>query len=70
MNQDPITFRPTHTLVLTANDEPVLTDPAVRARVRLIPCEGDPEQVRRPERRSGTSPAPAWRAEAPACWPR
>jgi hypothetical protein len=46
MNQDPITFRPTHTLVLTANDEPVLTDPAVRSRVRLIPCEGDPELVR------------------------
>ena len=65
MNQDPITFRPTHTLVLTANDEPVLTDHAVRARVRLIPCEGDPELVSSTRTAIGHVSSPVWRAEAP-----
>ena len=65
MNQDPITFRPTHTLVLTANDEPLLTDPAVRARVRLLPCEGDPEQVRAARAALGHVSGPVWRREAP-----
>lgn len=65
MNQDPITFRPTHTLVLTANDEPVLTDPAIRSRVRLIPCDGDPEEVQRTRAAIGHVSSPAWQAEAP-----
>lgn len=65
MNQDPITFRPTHTFVLTANDEPTLTDPAVRSRVRLIPCEGDPEAVRQTRAAIGHISSAAWRAEAP-----
>jgi DNA polymerase I-like protein with 3'-5' exonuclease and polymerase domains/phage/plasmid-associated DNA primase len=65
MNQNPITFRPTHTLVLTANDEPMLTDPAVRSRTRLIPCVGDPEQVGLARAAIGHVSGPAWRAEAP-----
>ena len=65
MNQNPITFRPTHTLVLTANDEPVLTDPAIRSRARLIPCDGDPELVRRARAAIGHVSGPAWRREAP-----
>jgi P4 family phage/plasmid primase-like protien len=65
MNQDPITFRPTHTLVLTANDEPVLTDPAIRARVRLIPCDGDPEEVAATRAAIGHVSGTTWRAEAP-----
>lgn len=65
MNQNPITFRPTHTLVLTTNDEPVLTDAAVRSRVRLIPCEGDPAQVIAARAAIGHTSSPAWRAEAP-----
>jgi DNA polymerase I-like protein with 3'-5' exonuclease and polymerase domains len=65
MNQNPITFRPTHTLMLTTNDEPVLTDPAIRARVRLLPCEGDPEQVRATRAAIGHVSGAAWRAEAP-----
>lgn len=65
MNQDPVTFAPTHTFVLTANDEPTLTDPAVRSRVRLIPCEGDPEAVRAARAAIGHVSGPAWRAEAP-----
>lgn len=65
MNQNPITFRPTHTLVLTANDEPLLTDPAVRSRTRLIPCTGDPEQVGLARAAIGHVSGPAWRAEAP-----
>lgn len=49
MRANPITFRPTHTLVMTTNTEPALTDPALRARVRLIPCdtaEGDVRPAR------------------------
>lgn len=65
MNQNPISFRPTHTLVLTTNDEPVLTDPAVRSRTRLIPCDGDPEVVRAARAAIGHTDSPAWRAEAP-----
>jgi P4 family phage/plasmid primase-like protien len=65
MNQDPVTFAPTHTFLLTANDEPALTDPAVRSRVRLIPCEGDPEAVRLARAAIGHVSGPGWRAEAP-----
>lgn len=65
MNQDPVTFPTTHTLVLTANDEPSLTDPAVRSRVRLIPCDGDPDLVRRTRGAIGPVAGAAWRAEAP-----
>jgi P4 family phage/plasmid primase-like protien len=62
MNQNPITFTPTHTLVLTANTEPVMTDEAVRRRARIIPCTGDPAVVR--AARSALTPA-VWRTEAP-----
>lgn len=65
MNQNPITFEPTHTLILTSNDDPILTDPAVRSRVRLIPCEGDPEQVIAARAAIGHPSSAAWRAEAP-----
>lgn len=65
MRENPVTFNPTHTLVLTANDEPVLTDPAIRARVRLIPCNGDREAVRAARAAIGSTSGPVWRAEAP-----
>jgi hypothetical protein len=65
MHTNPVTFQPTHTLVLTANDEPVLTDPAVRARVRLIPCDGDPEEVWLTRAAIGHFSGPTWQAEAP-----
>lgn len=65
MNRNPVTFTPTHTLVLTSNDEPHLVDPAVRNRVRLIPCEGDPDEVRHTRAAIGYTGAAAWRLEAP-----
>lgn len=65
MRRDPVTFSPTHTLVLTANDEPPLTDPAVRARVRLIPCEGDEAEIRAARTAIGDTGGAAWRGEAP-----
>lgn len=67
MNQDAITFSPSHTFVMTANpeSEPVLTDPAVRSRTRLIPCDGDPEAVRVTRAAIGAVSGPTWRAEAP-----
>ncbi|MFI7678545.1 phage/plasmid primase, P4 family [Actinophytocola sp. NPDC049390] len=65
MRENPITFSPTHTLVLTANDEPQLTDEGLRRRVRLIPFSGDPAEVR--ERRAALGPigGAVWRREAP-----
>lgn len=65
MNQNPITFAPTHTLVMTTNDEPQLTDPALRRRVRMIPCDGDPTDVRRAREAIGSTDGPTWAAEAP-----
>ena len=65
MNQNPVTWSPTHTLVLTANDEPTLTDPAVRGRVRLLPCLGDPAEVIAARRALGFTNDRLWRAEAP-----
>lgn len=62
MNQNPITFRPTHTLVLTSNTPPSVSDAAVRRRIRLLPCNGDPAEVR--ARRQALSGA-RWAAEAP-----
>lgn len=62
MNTDPFTFAPTHTLVLTANDEPLLTDEALRRRVRLIPCTGDVAAVRAARARLVGA---TWRREAP-----
>ena len=50
MRHDPVTFDPTHTLVLTSNEEPTLTDQALRRRLRAIPCEGDVEAVARTRR--------------------
>lgn len=48
MRANPITFDPTHTLVMTCNptNEPQLTDPALRARVRIIPCDATEGDVR------------------------
>jgi hypothetical protein len=67
MHENPVTFSPTHTLILTANPEhePHLNDAAVRRRVRLIPCNGDPAAVRAARAAIGAENGPAWRAEAP-----
>lgn len=65
MRENPVTFNPTHTLVLTANAEPTLTDAAIRARVRLIPCDGDEAAVREARQAIGSTQGATWRAEAP-----
>lgn len=67
MQKNPVTFDPSHTLVLTANEEsePPLTDPAVRRRVRLIPCTGDPSEVIAARAAIGGLDRVAWRREAP-----
>jgi hypothetical protein len=62
MRENPITFAPTHTLVMTTNDEPVIADAALRARMRIIPCEADQEAVR--AAREAITPA-VWKLEAP-----
>jgi hypothetical protein len=58
-------FSPTHTLVLTSNDEPKLTDPAVRSRMRLLPCDGDVAEVKAARRAIGHLDGRAWAVEAP-----
>lgn len=62
MNQNPITFAPTHTLVMTTNDEPLISDAALAARMRIIPCEGEQAAVR--AAREAVTPA-VWELEAP-----
>lgn len=62
MRANPVTFAPTHTLVMTTNDEPPITDPALRARMRVIPCEADQEAVRA-ARQALT--AAVWEVEGP-----
>lgn len=62
MRANPVTFAPTHTLVMTTNDEPPIIDPALRARMRIIPCDADRATVR--AARQALTPA-AWRAEVP-----
>lgn len=62
----PVTFRPTHTLVMTANDDPILIDPALRARVRILPCDqADAALVATTRAVIGQLRGAAWRAEAP-----
>jgi P4 family phage/plasmid primase-like protien len=62
MRENPITFAPTHTLVMTTNDEPVIADAALAARMRIIPCES-PQELVRAARRALTPDV--WRLEAP-----
>lgn len=62
MRSNPITFAPTHTLVMTMNGDPDITDPALRARVRAIPCYSDRDAVRG-ARQALT--AAVWEREAP-----
>lgn len=61
-NQDEVTFDATHTLVLTSNTPPVISDAALRRRVRVLPCLGDPVAVRETRQRLT---GPWWAAEAP-----
>lgn len=67
MGENPITFNPSHTMVLTANpdSEPVLTDAAVRRRVRLLACDGDPAEIRAARAAIGFLSHEAWKSEAP-----
>lgn len=62
MRSNPISFKPTHTLVMTTNDEPPVQDPALRARMRIIPCEGTQIGVKR-ARKAITDEV--WGREAP-----
>lgn len=38
MRQDPVEFMPTHTLVMSSNDEPEVVDGGLRSRFRPVPC--------------------------------
>lgn len=62
MRKDPVTFSATHTLIMTSNDEPPVTDPALRARIRAVYCAGNRAEVR--ARRKELTPA-VWAQEVP-----
>lgn len=62
MRANPVTFKTTHTLIMTSNEPPPLTDPALRARIRAIHCTGNKGGVR--VARAALSPE-IWRREAP-----
>src|SRR5690606_5596480 len=49
MRKDVVEFSPTHTLVMTTNYDPNVTDPALLRRLRIIPCN-TPEALVRPAR--------------------
>lgn len=67
MRENPVTFVPTHTLVLTCNEPPSLTDPAIRRRVKLIPCDSSyPEAIAEVMCALGPDgPGSVWEGEAP-----
>lgn len=67
MRQDPVTFRPTHTLAITLNPEEEFSfdDPAVDSRLRLLPCEGDPARVVAVARQFDYFHSPDWVRERP-----
>lgn len=58
----PITFQATHTLAISTNPEPEVSDYAVQDRLRPILCDGDPAKVREARRKLEGAP---WRAEVP-----
>lgn len=62
---DAFTWDPTHTLVLTQNRAPELTDDALRDRARVIPCDGDPDAVYRTRAALGDVAGETWAGEAP-----
>lgn len=41
----PVLFRPTHTLVLTTNNEPEIHDDGLARRARIIPCHGEDAEI-------------------------
>jgi phage/plasmid-associated DNA primase len=65
MRKDPVTWKPTHTLVLMQNDAPELIDDALRDRARVVLCDGDPDRVSRTRAAIGGVDGPAWAQEAP-----
>jgi hypothetical protein len=64
LRENPVTFTPTHTLVLAVTPDTALplTDAGIRARVRLIPCDGDPTQISAAHTALDNT---TWQAEAP-----
>ena len=66
MRMDPVTFTPTHTLALTTNDDPEVSDPALLSRVRLVHCVGDLDAIKAARRAIGDLRAEVWQREAPA----
>ncbi len=69
MRENPVSFSPTHTLVMTANheDPPPLDEPALQRRARLVFFEGDVTEIERASAAIDGSPGAraAWRAEMP-----
>jgi 3'-5' exonuclease len=67
MRQDPVSFRPTHTLAVTLNPEENFSfdDPAVDSRMRLLPCNGEAARVIAVSKKFNYFQSPAWLKERP-----
>jgi DNA polymerase I-like protein with 3'-5' exonuclease and polymerase domains len=65
MRANPVTFVPTHTFAMTTNDEPEVTDEALRSRLRLVTCTGDLRDIARTRGAIGDLASSTWRSEAP-----
>jgi len=66
MRANPVTFAPTHTFAMTTNDEPEVTDEALRSRLKLVTLTGDLAAVRRARIAIGDLCGATWRHEAGA----
>lgn len=63
--KQPFKFHPTHTLAFSSNHPPSLTDPAVVARMRPVPCVGRVAAVRAARAKLGELAGRTWQREAP-----
>jgi DNA polymerase I-like protein with 3'-5' exonuclease and polymerase domains/phage/plasmid-associated DNA primase len=66
MRTDPVTFRPTHTLALTTNSDPEVSDAALRSRIRLVKLDNDTTDVAHTRAALGDIAGPTWQTEAPS----
>lgn len=67
MRQDPVTFRPSHTLAITLNPEENFSfeDPAIDSRIRMLPCVGEPAEVIAVAKKFNYYQSEEWRRERP-----
>lgn len=63
MYANPVTFSPTHTMIMMTNEPPVLTDDALRDRAKVLGCVGDPAEVSATRKALGWVSTQTWSDE-------